>query len=111
MIFHHAFDKQPAESKETQLKEAIEKEAEIQLHDLADDTEKEEETVDDRVPETDHEQKFEEEEMAETITEEIFQTSEDGVTWKTVKKITTITPSGTTEKIIDLGGIRKQPPL
>lgn len=48
-----------------------------------------------------------EEEIAESVTEieEIFQVSEDGVNWKTIKKITTIRPEGTTEKIIILGGI------
>ena len=48
-----------------------------------------------------------EEEMAESVTEieEIFQVSEDGVNWKTVKKITTITPQGTSERVIILGGI------
>ena len=48
-----------------------------------------------------------EEEISESVTEieEIFQVSEDGVNWKTVKKITTITPRGTTEKIVVLGGI------
>ena len=47
------------------------------------------------------------EEIAESVTEieEIFQVSEDGVTWKTVKKITTITPHGTSERMIILGGI------
>lgn len=50
----------------------------------------------------------EDEEISESVTEieEIFQVSEDGVTWKTVKKITTITPRGTNERIIVLGGIR-----
>lgn len=49
-----------------------------------------------------------EEEISESVTEieEIFQVSEDGVTWKTVKKITTITPRGTSEKIVILGGIK-----
>lgn len=50
----------------------------------------------------------EEEEISESVTEieEIFQVSEDGVHWKTVKKITTITPRGTTERVVVLGGIR-----
>jgi uncharacterized protein (UPF0335 family) len=48
-----------------------------------------------------------EEEISESVTEieEIFQVSEDGVTWKTVKKITTITPRGTSERVVVLGGI------
>lgn len=48
-----------------------------------------------------------EEEISESVTEieEIFQVSEDGVNWKTVKKITTITPRGTTERVVVLGGI------
>ncbi|XP_060605993.1 ankyrin-2-like isoform X12 [Ruditapes philippinarum] len=46
-----------------------------------------------------------EEEISESVTEieEIFQVSEDGVTWKTVKKITTITPRGTSERVVVLG--------
>lgn len=53
-------------------------------------------------------EELKEEEISESVTEieEIFQVSEDGVTWKTVKKITTITPRGTSERIIVLGGIR-----
>ena len=49
----------------------------------------------------------EELEISESVTEieEIFQVSEDGVTWKTVKKITTITPRGTTERVVVMGGI------
>lgn len=48
-----------------------------------------------------------EEEISESVTEieEIFQVSEDGVNWKTVKKITTITPRGTSERVVVLGGI------
>ncbi|XP_052265579.1 ankyrin-2-like isoform X3 [Dreissena polymorpha] len=47
----------------------------------------------------------EEEFISESVTEieEIFQVSEDGVHWKTVKKITTITPRGTTERVVVLG--------
>lgn len=41
------------------------------------------------------------EEHMEEITEleEIYKTSEDGITWKTVRKVTTITPSGTSERV------------
>ena len=48
-----------------------------------------------------------EDEISESVTEieEIFQVSEDGVNWKTVKKITTITPRGTSERVVVLGGI------
>ena len=53
------------------------------------------------------EEKEEERTTTEEVIEEIFQVSDDGETWRTVKKITTITPSGTTEKIIELGGIAK----
>ncbi|WAQ95641.1 hypothetical protein MAR_028331, partial [Mya arenaria] len=50
-------------------------------------------------------EKLVEEEISESVTEieEIFQVSEDGVHWKTVKKITTITPRGTTERVEVLG--------
>ena len=109
--------------KENQIKEAIEKEAESQQDHVPDDTvipteevERSEYTTEVTVdvikkkPETDQEPKYEEEEKTESVTEieEIFQVSEDGVTWKTVKKITTITPSGTTERIVELGGIGKK---
>ena len=121
MLFHHAFNNTKTETKEKQIKEAIEKEAETQQVDLADDlstkeiekSEQKEETLDAKhdISDIQDNQKYEEEEMTESVTEEIFQVSEDGVTWKTVKKITTVTPSGTTEKIIDLGGICNQPLL
>lgn len=115
-----------SEVKENQIKEAIEKEAETQhIHILDDsasptkDVERSEHqtvvTVDviKKKPEAKDEPKYEEEEKTESITEieEIFQVSEDGVTWKTLKKITTITPSGTTERIIELGGIGKSSAL
>lgn len=120
---------------EKEIKEAIEKEAELESHDQSVDLDdldvptKQvdrfehtliEDTVDvikkgpsvkEQVSSEDKEEevKYEEEEecTTEEVIEEIFQVSEDGDTWKTVKKITTITPSGTTEKIIELGGIAK----
>lgn len=49
----------------------------------------------------------EEEEQIEEVTEivETYRVSEDGKTWKTVQKTTTITASGTSEKIEVLKGI------
>ena len=107
------------EVKEKEIKEAIEKEAELESHGTADDLPTKEvdryehqliEEKADVIKKDSNlkdEKKFEEEGSTEEVIEEIFQVSEDGVTWKTVKKITTITPSGTTEKIIELGGIAK----
>ncbi|XP_021344929.1 uncharacterized protein LOC110444904 [Mizuhopecten yessoensis] len=44
--------------------------------------------------------------------EEIFQESDDnGKTWKTVKKITTITPSGTTERTVVMEGTKNSTAL
>lgn len=73
---------------------------------ITEDVEKPSDDADGEVTAPEEEQ-VEDEEIAESVTEieEIFQVSEDGVTWKTVKKITTITPRGQTEKIIILGGI------
>lgn len=48
-----------------------------------------------------------EEEIEESITqiEEIYQESTDGKTWRTVRKVTTITPQGTSERFEILKGI------
>ncbi|XP_065923059.1 ankyrin-2 isoform X42 [Magallana gigas] len=49
------------------------------------------------------EEEEEEEEKEETIIEETFQESDDGVTWRTIRKTTIITPEGQTEKFEVLG--------
>lgn len=43
-------------------------------------------------------------EKEETIIEETFQESDDGVTWRTIRKTTIITPEGQTDKYEVLGG-------
>lgn len=55
--------------------------------------------------EAEEEEEEEEEEKEETIIEETFQESDDGVTWRTIRKTTIITPEGQTEKFEVLGGI------
>ena len=73
----------------------------------AEDTETPDGIIDKPEDDTAEDETKPEDEISESITEieEIFQVSEDGVNWKTVKKITTITPRGTSEKIIVIGGI------
>ncbi|XP_052685794.1 ankyrin-2-like isoform X37 [Crassostrea angulata] len=53
--------------------------------------------------EAEEEEEEEEEEKEETIIEETFQESDDGVTWRTIRKTTIITPEGQTEKFEVLG--------
>ncbi|XP_061181777.1 ankyrin-2-like [Saccostrea echinata] len=59
-----------------------------------------EDAVEQSVQEEDEE---EEEEKEETIIEETFQESDDGITWRTIRKTTIITPEGQTEKFEVLG--------
>ncbi|XP_062581043.1 ankyrin-2-like isoform X28 [Saccostrea cucullata] len=62
-----------------------------------------EDAVEQSVHEEDEPEEEEEEEKEETIIEETFQESDDGVTWRTVRKTTIITPEGQTEKFEVLG--------
>lgn len=117
----HAFNNNKTEvkEKEKEIEEAFEK-AEIESH-IADDSSQftkevdrsEHQLIEEKAdvikkgPKEETEEKYEEDEKTEEVIEEIFQVSDDGVTWKTVKKITTITPEGRTEQIVELGGTAK----
>ncbi|XP_078319339.1 uncharacterized protein LOC111122316 isoform X43 [Crassostrea virginica] len=63
-----------------------------------------EDAVENSVQEEEEEEEEEEEvEKEETIIEETFQESDDGVTWRTIRKTTIITPEGQTDKYEVLG--------
>ena len=44
-----------------------------------------------------------------TVYEEVYKISDDGVTWKTIRKVTTVTPQGTSETTEVLKGRHVNP--